>query len=207
MVRKVGSGDAAAARKGKLSNGKVVGTPRQVKKKPVLWQSASLPSRGAVANKDVVSNGLEKAAGLAMEKKVNSARNPAAARTEPFPSPKSKPQCASPSIPSRASEGEERRLLRSPTLLSPIPLHFYRRRSPASAGALNLPPPPACPAGCLGGSPAAPGQPVLHTASAVAPSIGGNQGAEVESGARAPRIRIWSTAKYTLKFFPCPLGM
>ncbi|KAG8076793.1 hypothetical protein GUJ93_ZPchr0006g45971 [Zizania palustris] len=34
-------------------------------------------------------------------------------------------------------------------------------------------------ASCLGGSLTAPGQPVLHTASAVAPSIGGNHGAEI----------------------------
>ncbi|KAG8090016.1 hypothetical protein GUJ93_ZPchr0011g27853 [Zizania palustris] len=100
LAKKGGSGDAAAARKGKLSDGKVAGTPGRVKKKPVLSQSASLPSRGAVANKggaagpkqakaerkDVVSNGLEKAAGPAVEKKVNSARNPAAARSLPVKS-------------------------------------------------------------------------------------------------------------------------
>ncbi|KAL5203989.1 hypothetical protein ABZP36_008860 [Zizania latifolia] len=100
LAKKGGSGDAAVARKGKLSNGKVAGTPGRVKKKPVLSQSASLPSRGPVANKGgaaapkqakaerkgAVSNGSENATGPAVEKKVNSARKPAAARSLPVKS-------------------------------------------------------------------------------------------------------------------------
>ncbi|KAG8090690.1 hypothetical protein GUJ93_ZPchr0011g27635 [Zizania palustris] len=104
QAKKGGSGDAAAVRKGKVPNGKVSGMPAQGKKKPVLSQSASFPSRRAVAKKagavavavapkqakaegkGGVSNGSEKAAGPAAEKKVNSARKPAARRSLPVKS-------------------------------------------------------------------------------------------------------------------------
>ncbi|KAL5203666.1 hypothetical protein ABZP36_008537 [Zizania latifolia] len=101
-AKKGGSGDAAALRKGKVPNGKMSGTLVQGKKKPVLSQSASFPSRRAVAKKGgavavvpkqakaevkgAVSNGSEKAAGPAVEKKVNSARKPAARRSLPVKS-------------------------------------------------------------------------------------------------------------------------
>ncbi|KAF0895691.1 hypothetical protein E2562_014310 [Oryza meyeriana var. granulata] len=106
-AKKGGPGAAAAARKGKVSvpNGKVAGAAARGKK-PVLSQSASFPARGAVAKKGgaaaaaavmtpkqaktdgkgAVSNGSEKVAGRATDKKVNSARTPAARRSLPVKS-------------------------------------------------------------------------------------------------------------------------
>uniref|UniRef100_A0A0E0F6T7 TPX2 C-terminal domain-containing protein n=1 Tax=Oryza meridionalis TaxID=40149 RepID=A0A0E0F6T7_9ORYZ len=106
-AKKGGSGGAAAARKAKVAvavaNGKVAGAPARGKK-PALSQSASFPARGAAAKKagaaaavtpkqakttdgkGAVPNGSEKAAGRAVEKRMNSARTPAASRSLPVKS-------------------------------------------------------------------------------------------------------------------------
>ncbi|XP_052136718.1 protein WVD2-like 4 [Oryza glaberrima] len=95
-AKKGGSGGAAAARKAKVAAAVANG---KVGKKPALSQSASFPARGATAKKaatpkqakttdgkGAVPNGSEKAAGRAVEKKVNSARTPAASRSLPVKS-------------------------------------------------------------------------------------------------------------------------